>query len=226
MKSFKVKVLFVIISLLLISCEKEKVKSDINLNADNVIIPSERIEIWNGEDFSGWVKYVPDRNVNVDTVWTIIDGAINCTGVPTGYLRTVNDYANYKLSFEWRWPAEVGNSGVLLHMSEPDSIWPKCIEAQLKADMAGDFYLMGGAEIKEHINKDSKLVAKMSESSENVPGEWNKYVIICNQNTITLFVNGILQNKGTNTSIDKGKICFQSEGKPIQFRNIVLENLE
>ena len=67
MKSFKVKVLFVIISLLLISCEKEKVKSDINLNADNVIIPSERIEIWNGEDFSGWVKYVPDRNVNVDT---------------------------------------------------------------------------------------------------------------------------------------------------------------
>lgn len=226
MKLFKIKLLFVLLSLIVISCEKGKEKSDLNMTEDNVIIPTGRIEVWNGEDFSGWKKFVPDKKVNVDTVWTIIDGVINCTGVPTGYLRTVNNYANYKLSFEWRWPSEVGNSGVLLHMSKPDSIWPKCIEAQLKADNAGDFYLMGGTEIKEHINKESKLVAKMSESSENAPGEWNKYKIICNENTITLFVNGILQNTGTNTSVKKGKIGFQSEGKPIQFRNIVLENLD
>jgi hypothetical protein len=40
--------------------------------------------------------------------------------------------------------------------------------------------------------------------------------------TIALRVNGDLVNYVTDTSASKGAICLQSEGAPIEFRNIKL----
>lgn len=39
----------------------------------------------------------------------------------------------------------------------------------------------------------------------------------------TVHVNGTLVNEGQNASVTKGAIGFQSEGTPIEFRNIVLK---
>ncbi len=206
-----------------ISCGEEPKKEVIESLPDNVIVPTKTIELWNGNDFSDWFIYVPDSSVDVDSVWSIVDGVLHCSGKPSGYIRTAKDYANYKLTLQWRWVAEPGNSGVLLHMSLPDTVWPKCIEAQLMTENAGDFYVIGGTEMNEHINKNSRQIAKQKESSENPPGEWNSYEIICKNNTIKLYVNGVLQNEATKTSVTSGKIGMQSEGKPIQFKNIYLE---
>ncbi|MEN8192759.1 MAG: DUF1080 domain-containing protein [Bacteroidota bacterium] len=215
-----------LISILVFSCDQKPESETVKSISENVNIPTERINLWNGNDFSGWTKYVPDSTVNVDTVWTIVDNVIDCSGKPIGYFRTETEYANYKLVLEWRWPEEPGNSGVLLHISPPDKVWPKSIEAQLMSENAGDFYVIGGTDFDEHINKDSRRIEKHNDNSENSPGEWNKYEIICKENTITLYVNGVLQNKATNTSVSYGKIGFQSEGKPIQFKNIFLEPIE
>lgn len=206
--------------MMFVSCAKKEKSIQI---PENVVVPTEKIVLWNGVDFAGLVRFIPDEKVDVDTVWTVVDGVINCTGVPNGYIRTENDYANYKLTVEWRWAAEPGNSGVLLHMSLPDKVWPRSIEAQLKTQNAGDIYLFEDTEIAEHVNKESQLIKKQSDVSENAAGEWNKYEIICKDDNITMSVNGVLQNKATKASEFFGKIGFQSEGKPIQFRNIVLE---
>ena len=40
----------------------------------------------------------------------------------------------------------------------------------------------------------------MAASSEKPTGEWNTMEVICNGNTIEVFVNGVLQNKGTNVN--------------------------
>lgn len=223
MKKTTLVILSVMFLLIGLSCNQQSSEKPI---PDGVFIPSERIDLWNGSDFSGWVKFVPDSTVDVDTVWSIMDGVINCTGIPNGYIRTENDYANYKLSVEWRWTGEPGNSGVLLHMSVPDKVWPLSIEAQLKTQNAGDIYLFDDAKIAEQSDNDSKLIAKQSDISENAPGKWNKYEILCKDDTIVLYVNGIFQNKGTKASEYYGKICFQSEGKPIQFKNIYIEPIE
>ncbi|VAX19922.1 hypothetical protein MNBD_IGNAVI01-1762 [hydrothermal vent metagenome] len=214
------------VSLFLFFCEGQSVPDKTETLPDNVIVPAQTINLWNGKDFSGWVKFIPDSSVNTDTVWNIVNGVINCNGKPSGYIRTKNDYANYKLSLEWRWVNIPGNSGVLLHLSLPDTVWPKSIEAQLLTGNAGDFYVIGGTEMAEHVNKDSRRITKQKDSSENPLGEWNKYEIICKDNTITLFVNGVLQNKATNISVNYGKIALQSEGKPIQFKNIKLEPVD
>jgi hypothetical protein len=67
---------------------------------------------------------------------------------------------------------------------------------------------------------------KKAQSSEKAPGKWNAYDIICRGDTITCYVNGVLQNSGTNASDTSGKICLQSEGSPIEFRNIYIEDLD
>lgn len=211
---FSVALLVTVSSLVLLGCEKGKQAPPKT---------TQKIQLWNGKDFTGWKKFVPDETVDVDTVWLVTNGVIRCNGKPAGYLRTEADYSDYKLHVEWRWPGKGGNSGVLLHMSEPDKVWPKSIECQLHAGDAGDFWVIGGTDFKEHADKSNRRVLKKSESSEKPLGEWNTYEIICRDNTIRVFVNGTLQNEASETTVSSGKICLQSEGVPIEFRNIYLE---
>jgi hypothetical protein len=38
-------------------------------------------------------------------------------------------------------------------------------------------------------------------------------------------VNGMLQNEGAQATETSGKICLQSEGSPIEFRNIYVASV-
>ncbi|MBE0537862.1 MAG: DUF1080 domain-containing protein [Phycisphaerae bacterium] len=188
--------------------------------------------LFNGEDFTGWKMHVDDPSVDVNTVWTVKDGVIHCTGKPNGYIRTTAKYSDYKLHVEWRWPEEPTNSGVLLHASGEDQVWPRCIEAQLKTENAGDFVLIRHTGITANggpTQSDEKMyvvLAKKFESTEKAPGEWNSYDIACKGDTIMLYVNGRLQNAGRKATDTSGWICLQSEGSPIEFRNIYLVPLK
>ena len=185
---------------------------------------SQQTKLFNEQDLDGWKPFLGDSSVDPSTVWSVNDGILRCEGKPNGYIRTVEDYSNYKLNLEWRWPEEPSNSGVLLHMSEPDQIWPKSIEAQLMNRNAGDFYAIGGTGFAEL--KEGRRVPKQNETNEREPGQWNVYEIICKDNTITLYVNDLLQNEATQTTVNSGKIALQSEGSPIEFRNITLTPLK
>ncbi len=153
---------------------------------------SKKTILFNGKDFTGWVLFHEEKDIDVNSVWSVKDGIIHCTGDPFGYMRTESDYANYKLHVEWRWPGEPTNSGVFVHMSEPDKLWPKSIECQLQAGNAGDFIAFPDTDFKERTNKRSVWVGKKAESSEKPPGEWNTYEIYCKSNTIRVFVNDVL----------------------------------
>lgn len=185
-----------------------------------------KIKLFNGEDFTGWKLFLPDANVDPKTVWSVKDGGVvHCTGTPAGYMRTTKEYANYRLTFEWRWPAAGGNSGLLMHISGEDMVWPKSIEGQLAHENAADFWVIGGTSFKEHTDKDNRRVIKKNPHNEKPLGEWNKMEAICEGDSIVLRVNGLLQNQATETTVTKGYIGLQSEGTPIEFRNIVLEPL-
>ena len=190
--------------------------------------PDEKVMLWNGTDFTGWYRYVADPTVDVNDVWRIRNHVIRCSGKPDGYMRTENRYKNYRLHVEWRWPEQTANSGVLLHMSGPDQLWPTCIECQLKAGNAGDFVLMNGAGLtvngidRQDPSKQFVAIEKKSPIGEKPAGQWNVYEIHCKKGKIRCFVNGILQNEGTKAKPSSGWIGLQSEGGPIEFRNIYL----
>jgi peroxiredoxin len=187
------------------------------------VTPTAKIVLFNGTDLAGWAPVLPG-GADPKAVWSVKDGALRCEGKPNGYLRTEGTYTAYRLHVEWRWPEKPTNSGVLLNASGPDKVWPKSIEAQLMAGNAGDLYLFGGAGVTAGGQvKRGGLVKKQAEPSERPPGQWNAYDILCTPQAITLTVNGTLQNAVTQPSETAGFIALQSEGSPIEFRNIYLE---
>jgi hypothetical protein len=186
---------------------------------------SEKIQLFNGKDLGNWVFCLKDKTVVPATVFQVRNGVIHISGNPFGYMRTQDSYSDYRLHVEWRWPSEPTNSGVFVHGQKPDSIWLRCVECQLMAGNAGDFVCMNGADMNERTDKSTTIVRKMAASSEKTAGEWNTMEVVCKGNTIEVYINGVLQNRGTNVSVSQGSICLQSEGKDIEFRNVFLNRL-
>ena len=195
---------------------------------------SQQITLFNGQNLDGWKTVSENPEINSSDVWSIRNGILHCEGKPTGYIRTTNEYSNYKLHLEWRWTDKPSNSGVLLHTTGDDKIWPLCVEAQLMHENAGDIIpIQKGSAItvngQRHFppaDKFYKIVPKQYKSSENPIGQWNSYDILCENDSIQLTVNGVMQNTATQSSLTAGAICLQSEGAPIEFRNITLTLLK
>lgn len=190
------------------------------------------ISLFNGRDFNGLHIFVENSATDPAAVWKIEGGMLRCLGVGRGYVRTVSAYADYRLRLEWRWPARAGNSGILLNIVGRDLIWPKCIEAQLAANRAGDFATFSDARSKEEIVSRNpsgvstgRLTRTVAAAIEKPPGEWNAYDIVVSGDTITLTVNGILANRMTGVQPSGGTIAFQNEGAPIDFRAMELTPL-
>lgn len=193
-----------------------------------------KIELFNGQDLDNWNIIVGSEDGEPKDLFYVEDGLMNTIGDPFGYIRTKESYSNFKLHLEWRWTEEPSNSGVLLNVQGKDIIFPHCVEAQLMHGKAGDFVLMGkGAAITVKdstylVTSEEKrylAIPKFEESSEKPAGDWNTYEITSKDGTLELVVNGVLQNKGTGMSLTEGNIALQSEGGPMQFRNIYLQPL-
>ena len=180
-------------------------------------------ELFNGENLDGWVC-VLDENSNVATtdVYGVKEGNIHIAGNPFGYMRTDKKYGNYKLHAEWRWVGEGTNSGLFLHVQDGDGLWPNAIECQLCNGKAGDFVMLGGSKIAEVECVGKFPIKDRTGNFEKPVGEWNTVEVVCQGNSITVYINGQLQNQATSETFE-GYIALQSEGGPIEFRNVYLE---
>jgi len=196
--------------------------------------PGSSTKLFNGTDLAGWKVFLDPRDkgkTRPEEVWSVKEGVISCTGRPNGYIITEKEYGNYVLELEWRWPGKGGNSGVFVHVSGPDKIWPKGTEAQLFSGSAGDFWLVDGFKLDVDKDRQDKKTPrhyyrmKTDKPVEKELGEWNRYRITCKGDTIKLEVNGQLVNEGKGAEATKGKILLQSEGSPIQFRDVKLTPL-
>jgi len=202
---------------------------------------TKRTQLFNGKNMHEWLFYLEDKSIDPADVWSIEDRVvrsglwsskdkvIHCKGTPNGYIMSRGWFSDYKLHLEWRWVEEPGNSGVLLHKTGPDKLWPRSIECQLQVGDAGDFWLIDGtglvangevlgSEAGKFVN-----VKKKRPSNEKAPGQWNRYDIHCKGGTVKCYVNGLLQNEGAGATDTSGRICLQSEGAPIEFRKIYVD---
>ena len=138
------------------------------------------------------------------------------------------------------------NSGVLLHIQGEDKVWPACLEAQLFDGSAGDFIAMGPAIVFDELTTArekaaaeagavdtarqralaNRRIARQHDASEKPHGSWNLYEIVCRGDSVTLTVNGVVQNAAHGLTIREGTIGLQSEGMPIEFRRVELAPLQ
>ena len=183
-------------------------------------------ELFNGKDLAGWVCFLdPKSGVPTPEVYGVKDGNIHIKGMPFGYMRTAEKYGDYKLHVEWRWVGEGTNSGIFQRVQDGDKIWPESIEVQLCNGKAGDYVMLGGSKIIDIECKGEFPVKQRNGDFEKPVGEWNTAEIICKDKTVTVYINGQLQNQCTGEHTE-GYIALQSEGGPIEFRNIYLTEVE
>jgi beta-glucanase (GH16 family) len=186
-----------------------------------------------GQGLSPWLCHLDDPDQCLQDVWQIDKDVLICKGTPLGYLYTQQDYRDFRLSLEWRWPpkGKPGKGGVLIRTTGKHGIWPKSLEAQINAGDAGDFWGLAGYGLSgpsarmqtlthEQFGRLTNL--KKTTALEKAPGQWNSYEIIAKGETVVLRINGEEVNRASGCELDPGKICLTSEGNEIHFRNIVL----
>ncbi len=201
------------------------------LSALTVSASAATVDLFNGKNLDGWTPFA-DGLADASSVFSVQNGVIRVQGKPFGFIRTNKKYSDFRLHVEWKYPRESINSGIFLFVQEDMKLWPNAVECQLMKGKVGDFVLLGGSNIAEFkLSAGAErpkfpVVKRFGESNENPAGEWNNADIICKDGSITVFINGTLQNKATGSSNKSGYIALQSEGGEIHFRNVRLTPLE
>ncbi|MBN1846037.1 MAG: DUF1080 domain-containing protein, partial [Sedimentisphaerales bacterium] len=178
--------------------------------------------LFDGESLAGWT-YSSDA---MKEVWGVTDGVLTDKGNPAGYIRTTEDFTNFVLRLQLR-HLTPGNGGVLLRMTGPDKVWPRAIEAQGMTGAKGDIWNIDAFPMKtDPARTNGRHTQKMHKSNEAPIGAWNEYEICLDGGDLALLVNRLVQNTASDCWETPGKICLQSEGSQMEFRNIVLVPIE
>ncbi|MHC4434039.1 MAG: 3-keto-disaccharide hydrolase [Planctomycetota bacterium] len=180
--------------------------------------------LFNDRNLEGWV------NVNcAPETWTVRDGMIVCTGIPTGVLRTERQYENYVLELEWRHMKKRGNAGLFIHSDPVTAVgqpFTRSIEIQIMDGNAGDMFSIHGATMTPDKPHPRGWVRSFpSEDRMNPTGQWNHYRVESRNGMATLAVNGKVVTRGYHLNPRKGYICLESEGSEIHFKNIRIQEL-
>lgn len=174
--------------------------------------------LFNGANLDGWIDSGDDQK----DAWSVKDGALATSGLPPGYLRTTDNFTSYVLRMQVR-HLGTGNGGVMLRMVGPDKVWPRSIEAQGQFQAMGDIWNIEEFPMKvDRSRTNGRHTAKMHPTNEKPVGGWNEYQITLDGGELELQVNGLVQNTADECSVMPGKIGLQSEGSPMEYRNIVL----
>jgi hypothetical protein len=186
----------------------------------------------NPQDLSDWELITPEH-VSIATSCSAADhDALAVSGKPIGYLQTRAEFKNFTLHAEWRWTAQPGNGGVLVHIATGPidrNIWPRSQQIQLKHDNAGDLLPMAGATFAETLstppNAKTPALNHSAADSEKPVGEWNRCDVLCRDGVIEVTVNGVRQNHVTHSDPADGHVGFQLEGTPFELRNVHIKPL-
>ncbi len=187
------------------------------------------VPLFDGKTLDGWV------NVNcAPNTWSVRDGMIYCTGKPIGELRTKRMYQNFVLELEWQHLKPKGNAGVFVWadaITAPGQPFHRSVEVQVLDGREGpghtsdgDIFPIHGSTLKPDNGRGGMRAFPTEKRSKPSP-EWNHYRITCNDGSISLAVNGKVVTSGSECSLRKGYICLESEGSPVNFRNLRIKEL-
>ena len=186
-------------------------------------------------------------HVNCDPgTWTWKDGIVHCTGQPVGVTRSRKSFENFELVAQWRHLRSGGNSGIFVWASDaalegikPGTLPRGGIEVQIldhgyaeqfekqtgkKADWFtthGDVFPVGTSKMKPFAptspNGSRSFPAKRRSKGLN---EWNHYYVRAINGEIRLWVNGEEVSGGSGCDPRQGYLCLESEGSPVEFKEL------
>lgn len=191
--------------------------------------PNEPVPLLNGVDLAGWE--VQDGKLDA---WEVVDGVLRCTRGGGGWLRTLGEYSDLELSFEYRL-SPGANTGVGLRFADSGSPTATGLEIQLIDDSAPKY---AGLRPDQYSGSLYYLAAPMQRPM-HAPGEWHACRIVLSGSRIRVLLNEVLVNDfDLNQRLDDGRphpastrrlvgrIGFQSSAAPVEFRAIMLRELD
>ena len=192
-------------------------------------------------------------NVNCrEDTWRWELGHAYCTGKPTGVIRYREPLRDFELLLEWKHKKKGGNSGVFV-WATPESIaklaaghgrLPHGIEVQV-LDLGyaelyekaykkpsdwftshGDVFPVGPVKMRPFppVAPNGKRSFPSQETTLGI-NQWNHYYVRAVKGVVRLWVNGVEVSGGEGISPAAGYLCLESEGAPIEFRNLRLRRL-
>ena len=183
--------------------------------------------------------------------WMWKDGVLHCSGRPIGVMRTAQRFTNVELVVEWRHLRPGGNSGVFFWVPDealqglpPDKLPEGGIEVQMldhgfraqyekdsgkKGDWFttnGDVFAVGRSKLQPFppLSPNGSRSFPRKELSRGTP-EWNHYYVRAINGELRLWVNGEEVSGGNGAEPRTGYLCLESEGSPVEFRNIRVREL-
>lgn len=204
---------------------------------------------------AGWQVLTGEDFVNVnchDDTWRWEGGHAFCTGTPVGVIRYREPLVNFELLCEWMHKEKGGNSGVFV-WATPESIaslsrghgsLPHGIEVQVldlgyaevytkqynkPADWFtshGDVFPVGPIAMRPFppVAPDGRRSFPSKETTKGT-NQWNHYYIRAVDGEVKLWVNGEMVSGGDGIAPAFGFLCLESEGAPVEFRNLRLRKL-
>jgi hypothetical protein len=187
--------------------------------------------LFDGKSLDGWVNKTEDGQLNPDNKWTVKDSVLAATP-GTGWLSTKEMYGDFVLKLEWRVP-ENGNSGVFIRVPDLKSgQHPHIdgIEVQVLDDNGPQY--KGKLEPYQYAGSIYGAVPA-KDSGYKGPGEWNRFEITCQDDKISVAMNGNPVAEADMSQIDslskrprRGYIGLQNHGSGVEYRNIELKELK
>jgi hypothetical protein len=197
-----------------------------------------------GEDDFARVNCAPET-------WTWKDDVLHCTGRPVGVLRTSKPVTNFELVAEWKHLQSGGNSGIFVWAPEkalegikPNSLPRGGIEVQIldhgfreryerNSRRKGDWFTTHGDVFAVGTSKMAPFPPLSPDGSRSFPrknlskgvGQWNHYYVRGINGEVRLWVNGEEVSGGSGCEPRSGYLCLESEGAPVEFRNIRIREL-
>lgn len=183
----------------------------------------------------GFVSLMPKKDITEFWIiegtppetWRVENGMIRCTGKPNGFLRSKQVYRDFILRAEWRFqtqgwtsaPQEWPNAGFFINAGAIEKGWPMSQEVQGHFGEAGSLFGVRGGKVTG---------AKRGPIVKDRPpfGSWDRYEITQQEGRIKVVLNGKLVNEGSDAEPDEGTICLQSEGWPVDYRNVEIKELK
>lgn len=187
--------------------------------------------------------------------WTFGENLIRCTGKPVGVIRTREMLTNFELVVQWKHLQPGGNSGVFLWATPesiealqsgtargrlPDGIEVQILDHAFKDQYLAknpkrpaDWFTTHGDVFPTGTAKLTPFPPTSPNGSRSFPrkelsrpaGQWNHYYIRAINGEVRLWVNGEEVSGGTGAQPASGYLCLESEGAPIEFRNLRLRVL-
>ncbi|HWV56814.1 MAG TPA: DUF1080 domain-containing protein [Longimicrobiales bacterium] len=183
------------------------------------------VTLFDGAGLDGWVV----ENTEAGNI--AVRDSVIVVAEPGGWLRSAEQYANFRLALEFRLATDGADSGLFLRAATTGGFgrgWPnRSYQIQLR-DMHQPSRVLPLGEIYRHgmPQGDVEYNAAVVDARYRGAGEWHELEVEVVGDVLTVWLGGEVITRAQGIANPVGYIGFQAESGSVEYRNVRIRRLE